>query len=197
MKEALSERRQCPYCKKWDVYQAYNEYGEFSDWCPHCRKSIASENEIKLFIEESKQYSRKLLIFLIFIYPLYSINRLIQKYQNSKEYFIKYPEQYTIIFYDIFLGAFIISFSIYAGMNLWKNNENAIKIIKIFLVSLCLYSVSMHIYHVKVTLTLHPIILFFVDYSGNILFAILIYVLLLFYQKQMNQVKNTLINSHN
>jgi hypothetical protein len=35
-------KTQCPQCENWDVYQTMtNDFG-YSDWCPHCKKSLKS-----------------------------------------------------------------------------------------------------------------------------------------------------------
>ena len=110
MEQTVSEGKQCPYCKNWDVYEAYNEYGKFGDWCPHCKKGIATEYEINLLKKDSKKYFNRLCFLLIFIIPFISINASIFLYKNG------------LIFYSLFVS-FIIFFSILAGLAFRLHNK--------------------------------------------------------------------------
>ncbi len=51
-------KKQCPTCKKWDVYKAYTEDGSFGDWCPNCKKSILSQTK-------TQQVKRSSICFII------------------------------------------------------------------------------------------------------------------------------------
>ncbi len=125
MEKTISERKQCPYCKNWDVYEAYNEYGAFGDWCPHCKKGIPSEYEKKVYKEESNKIFRILVAGLILAYPLVLF-----------DFIFNIPHDYSLI---NLLRYFMVLFSFLAGILLWLQNKYAIKIIRIYIVSLCFY----------------------------------------------------------
>jgi len=46
--EESPNKRQCPFCGKRVVYQAYVEDGGLGDWCPLCQKSIPITKKDKL-----------------------------------------------------------------------------------------------------------------------------------------------------
>ena len=125
MEKTISERKQCPYCKNWDVYEAYNEYGTFGDWCPHCKKGIPSAYEKKVYKEESNKVFYILVVGLILAYPYVLF-----------DFIFNIPHDYRFIY---ILRYFMVLFSFSAGILLWLQNKFALKIIKIYLLSLCLY----------------------------------------------------------
>jgi hypothetical protein len=185
MEKTVSERKQCPYCKNWEVYEAYNEYGKFGDWCPHCKKGIATEYEINLYKKDSKKYFNRLCALLIFLFPLISIKASIHLYE------------FGYIFYVLFVS-FMMLFSIFAGLALRLQNQYAIKILKIFLLFLCFSPIYFFLYHVIIRTYPSEILhsQYIGGYFGALSFAGAIYLTFRSYLKTNENINNTLIRPH-
>lgn len=138
-KRKVEGQKQCPFCKKWDVYKAYTEDGSFGDWCPHCKRSIATEKSKP----ELKGVGGWLLFFCIsltILSPILTLYNFASGYNDIKE-LIKYlPSIYNVFIIDIIVGSIVIAFSIYAGISLWTVKKNAVRIAKLYLITFISYS---------------------------------------------------------
>ncbi len=74
-----------------------------------------------------------LCIALTFIFPLNTINKLVQSYSSSIPYFNTYPNLLFANILDITLCGILIIISMYAGISLWQIKENAVSVTKMFL----------------------------------------------------------------
>lgn len=84
-------------------------------------------------LEGIKGWLLFLCIAMIFIFPLKTVNVLIQNYISSTPYFNSYPVFLTLNILDILFGSILVILSIFAGITLWQKRQNAILFTKIFL----------------------------------------------------------------
>lgn len=129
--------RQCPFCERWNVQKKYVEDGSWGYWCPHCLLFIAPPKELKgvggwlLF----------LYLQLIFIGPIRSAYSLLSNYIQLMPYFKIYKGLFAITIIDFIISIGIISFSIYAGINLLRIKRNAVEIAISYFLLLLAYEI--------------------------------------------------------
>jgi hypothetical protein len=91
-------------------------------------------------LEGIKGWLLFLCVAMIFIFPLKTVNMLIQNYISSIPYFNSYPSFLTINILDILFSSILLIISIYAGISLWQKKQNSLRLAKIFLWSGIIYT---------------------------------------------------------
>lgn len=185
--------KQCPTCGKWDIYRAFIEDGGQGDWCPHCKKSIHLDKKTE---ERLKGIGGWLLFFcitLIVLTPLYTIKGVMD-YGKAIKHFNQFSGIKAILFIDLALSITLMSFSIFAGVIILQLRNNAVKIAKIYLLTMLAFSfISAILLVVGLPSEVTRAIIY--DIVGDIVRSLGYFLIWYFYLNDSKRVKNTFFMS--
>jgi hypothetical protein len=141
--EIKDDKKQCPRCNKYDVYRATitdplrlsPDY--IGDWCPHCQKPLPMARK-KPEVKGIAGWLLFLCVSLTIIGPMGGVLGLISNYNVYKPLF-KYNTIYNLYFIDTFISIVLILFAVYTGINLWQQKKEAVKITRLFLLTVLMF----------------------------------------------------------
>lgn len=84
------------------------------------------------------------LAFFVFslgiVNPAYTAFSAYTSYWQAEPAFVQYPSLRTIVIVDLVVSALLMAFSVYAAVALLRLQQNAVRVAKVFLVILLIYS---------------------------------------------------------